>query len=141
MKTRALFENSFGAFGGGADPTMGTSYSVQGKGPGYVYSILPFNNSLQQKVNQATEEYYIYPGCLVRGVGYNNPNLHYTGVVNRIVKDSNGEVRFLYVKTLKTNRFVSVAADDNLELIVNQPNPDNTRFKSTTFEFSNNMRL
>ena len=102
MKVNALNENSFGAFGGGADPTMGASYNVQGRGPGYVYSILPFNNSLQQKVNDpGNDDYYIYPGCLVRGVGYNNPSLHYTGIVNRIVKDSNGEVRFLYVKTLK----------------------------------------
>ena len=142
MKVNALNENSFGAFGGGADPTMGVSYNVQGRGPGYVYSILPFNNSLQQKVNDpGNDDYYIYPGCLVRGVGYNNPSLHYTGIVNRIVKDSNGEVRFLYIKTLKTNRFVSIAADDNLELIINSPHIDNSKMKSNSFEISNNMRL
>ena len=142
MKVNALNENSFGAFGGGADPTMGASYNVQGRGPGYVYSILPFNNSLQQKVNDpGNDDYYIYPGCLVRGVGYNNPSLHYTGIVNRIVKDSNGEVRFLYIKTLKTNRFVSIAADDNLELIINSPHIDNSKMKSNSFEISNNMRL
>lgn len=141
MKITAINENSFGAFGGIADPTTGASYNVQGRGPGYVYSILPFNNSLQQKVNDPGNEYYIYPGCLVRGAGYNNPKLFYTGIVNRIVKDSNGEVKFIYIKTLKTNRFVSISADDNLELIVNTPHPDNSRMKSNSFETSNNMRL
>ena len=141
MKITAINENSFGAFGGIADPTMGVSYNVQGRGPGYVYSILPFNNSLQQKTNDPGNEYYIYPGCLVRGVGYNNPKLFYTGIVNRIVKDSNGEVKFIYIKTLKTNRFVSISADDNLELIINTPHPDNSRMKSNSFETSNNMRI
>ena len=141
MKITAINENSFGAFGGIADPTMGVSYNVQGRGPGYVYSILPFNNSLQQKTNDPGNEYYIYPGCLVRGAGYNNPKWFYTGIVNRIVKDSNGEVKFIYIKTLKTNRFVSISADDNLELIINTPHPDNSRMKSNSFETSNNMRL
>ena len=101
MKITTINENSFGAFGGGVDPTMGASgasYNVQGRGPGYVYSILPFNNSLQQKANDPGNEYYIYPGCLVRGAGYNNPKLFYTGIVNRIVKDGNGEVKFIYIK-------------------------------------------
>ena len=141
MKITAINENSFGAFGGIADPTMGVSYNVQGRGPGYVYSILPFNNSLQQKTNDPGNEYYIYPGCLVRGAGYNNPKLFYTGIVNRIVKDGNGEVKFIYIKTLKTNRFVSISADDNLELIINTPHADNSRMKSNSFETSNNMRL
>ena len=141
MKITAINENSFGAFGGIADPTMGVSYNVQGRGPGYVYSILPFNNSLQQKTNDPGNDYYIYPGCLVRGAGYNNPKLFYTGIVNRIVKDGNGEVKFIYIKTLKTNRFVSISADDNLELIINTPHADNSRMKSNSFETSNNMRL
>ena len=141
MKITAINENSFGAFGGIADPTMGVSYNVQGRGPGYVYSILPFNNSLQQKTNDPGNEYYIYPGCLVRGAGYNNPKLFYTGIVNRIVKDGNGEVKFIYIKTLKTNRFVSISADDNLELIINTPHAENSRMKSNSFETSNNMRL
>ena len=141
MKITAINENSFGAFGGGLDQTMGASYNVQGRGPGYVYSILPFNDSLQQKANDPGNEYYIYPGCLVRGAGYNNPKLFYTGIVNRIVKDGNGEVKFIYIKTLKTNRFVSISADDNLELIINTPHADNSRMKSNSFETSNNMRL
>ena len=141
MKITAINENSFGAFGGISDPTTGVSYNVQGRGPGYVYSILPFNNSLQQKTNDPGNEYYIYPGCLVRGAGYNNPKLFYTGIVNRIVKDGNGEVKFIYIKTLKTNRFVSISADDNLELIINTPHADNSRMKSNSFETSNNMRL
>ena len=141
MKITAINENSSGAFGGGLDPTMGASYNVQGRGPGYVYSILPFNDSLQQKANDPGNEYYIYPGCLVRGAGYNNPKLFYTGIVNRIVKDGNGEVKFIYIKTLKTNRFVSISADDNLELIINTPHADNSRMKSNSFEPSNNMRL
>ena len=141
MKITAISENSLGAFGGGVDPTMGASYNVQGRGPGYVYSILPFNDSLQQKANDPGNEYYIYPGCLVRGAGYNNPKLFYTGIVNRIVKDGNGEVKFIYIKTLKTNRFVSISADDNLELIINTPHADNSRMKSNSFETSNNMRL
>lgn len=144
MKIRKkLNESSFGAFGGGVDPTIGgASYNVQGKGPGYVYSILPFNNSLQQKTNVHKEEYYIYPGCMVRGVGYNNPELHYTGIVNRIVKDSSGQIRFLYIKTNKTNRFVTIRADENLELVLSSPTTDSSKFRSgQNFEISNNMRL
>ena len=39
-KITAINENSFGAFGGGVDTTMGASYHVQGRGPGYVEYIL-----------------------------------------------------------------------------------------------------
>lgn len=139
-----LNESMYGMLGGGFDNTMSSaSYTVQGKGPGYVYRILPFNSSLQQKPNRVTNDYYIYPGCTVRGVGVNNPDKHYTGIVNRIVKDSTGAIRFIYIKTLKTNRFVTVAADDNLELILNAPVKDNTHQNNniTAFAPTHNVRL
>ena len=143
MKTvRRVNESYFGVMGGGADNTLGpTSYSVQGKGPGYVYSILPFNNDLQQKCNIPTNDYYIYPGCKVRGTGYNNPDKYYTGIVNRIVKDSSGHIKFIYIKTIKTNRFVTINADDNLELILNTPKIDNSKFKNHNFSPSYNVNI
>lgn len=139
-----LNESVFGLAGGGVDNTVGgASYMVQGKGPGYVYSILPFNDTLQQKTNKPCDDYYIYPGCKVRGVGVNNPDKHYTGIVNRIVKDSDGAIRFIYIKTLKTNRFVTIAADDNLELLLNTPKVDSTgtKFPERPFSPSHNIRI
>lgn len=102
----------------GADPTLGgVSYDVQGT-PGYVYKIMDLNHDLEQKPNEIDDNYYIYPGCMVRGVGVNNRNLHYTGVVNRIVKNSNGEIQYLYIRCPKTNKMVTILADENLELII-----------------------
>ena len=141
-KTYKINESMFGGIGGGADNTLGpTSYSVQGKGPGYVYSILPFNDDLQQKTNKATQDYYIYPGCKVRGTGYNNPDKYYTGIVNRIVKDSDGVIRFIYIKTIKTNRFVTINADDTLELVINGPKKDDPKFKEHNFSPSYNINI
>lgn len=102
----------------GADPTLGgVSYNVQGS-PGYVYTIMNLNHDLEQKPNEIDDNYYIYPGCMVRGVGVNNRDLHYTGVVNRIVKNSNGEIQYLYIRCPKTNKMVTILADENLELII-----------------------
>lgn len=114
-------EDNMFATGGGMDNTLfPASYSVQGALPGYTYSILPFNDTLQQKKNTPSEEYYIYPGCTVRGVGFNNPDKHYTGIVNRIIKDANGEVVALYIQCFKTSKLVSIRPDDNLELIIHK---------------------
>lgn len=110
-----------GTFGGGLDNTLSpASYNVQGSYPGYVYSILPFNDTLQQKTNKPSNEYYIHPGCTVRGVGFNNPDKTYTGIVNRIVKNEKGEVILLYIQAFKTSKFVSIRADENLELIIHK---------------------
>ena len=107
----------------GADPTLGgVSYNVQGT-PGYVYRILNLNHDLEQKPNKESKDYYVYPGCMVRGVGVNNRDLHYTGVVNRIVKNSDGEIQYLYIRCPKTNKMVTILADDNLELILNNKEP------------------
>lgn len=144
-KTKPINESTFGMYGGGLDNTASAAtYTVQGKSPGYVYSILPFNDTLQQKVNQATDDYYIYPGCTVRGVGVNNPDKHYTGIVNRIVKDENGEIKFIYIKTLKTNRFVTILANDELELILHQPAQNNSKYNNkygSNFSPNYNMKL
>ena len=69
-----LISGGYGFVGGGGyDNTLSpASYNVQGKQPGYVYSILPMTDTLQQKPNKIEHEYYIHPGCTVRGVGYNN---------------------------------------------------------------------
>ena len=108
----------------GADPTLGgVSYNVQGT-PGYVYKIMNLNHDLEQKLNQESHEYYIYPGCKVRGVGVNNKDLHYTGIVNRIVKNADGEIEYIYIRCPKTNKMVTILADDNLELILNNKEPE-----------------
>lgn len=101
-----------------ADATMApASYMVQGKHPGFSYNIMPLSTNLQQQANDPDYSFYIYPGCTVRGVGINNKDKHYTGQVYRIYKNSNGEIEFLYIRTFKTNKFVTIAADENLELI------------------------
>ena len=120
-KINKLNEMQFGVAGGAGDPTLaGTQYNVQGSYPGYVYTVLGFNDNLQQKPNNPSNDYYIHPGSRIRGVGFNNPNKKYTGIVNRIVKDENGEIICLYVIAEKTSKMVTVRADDNLELLINK---------------------
>lgn len=119
IATTHINENSFAVAGGAGDPTLASSsYMVQGTFPGYTYQILGFNDKLQQKPNKTSNEYYIHPGCLVRGVGFNNPNKTYTGRVNRIVKNEMGEVVCLYILSQKTSKMVTVRADGNLELLI-----------------------
>lgn len=102
---------------GGIDPTAGpASYNVQGPAPGYIYNVRPLNNDLQQKANKVDNSFYIYPGCTVRGYGLYNRDKRYTGQVYRIVKGGDGSILHLFIKTIKTNRFVPVVAD-GLELI------------------------
>lgn len=106
-----------------ADPTLGgVSYTVQ-RNPGYTYQILPLTHDLEQKPNKVHNEYYIYPGCRVRGVGLKHPELHFTGKVHRIVKDENGVIRFIYIQSEKTNKMVTILADENLELLIPRTNP------------------
>lgn len=110
-----------------ADPTVGgVSYTVQGM-PGYTYAILPLTHNLEQDMTPQKEEYYIHPGCTVTGVGANNPEKHFTGQVVRIVKNSNGEIQYIYIKTQKTNRLVTILADEHLKLIpFNKPTEQRT---------------
>lgn len=106
-----------------ADPTLGgVSYTVQ-KNPGYTYQILSLNHDLEQKTNKVDNKYYIHPGCRVRGVGLNNPNLHYTGRVHRIVKNGDGSIKYIYIQSEKTNKMVTILADDNLELLIGHGAP------------------
>ena len=121
------------------DFTMGpATYTVQGSATGYVYSMKSFDDVLQQKPNRPSDEYYIYPGCRVRGVGYNNPKLHYTGKVYRILKNANGEVIGLYILCEKTSKIVSIKADDNLTLLLPKtPDP----LGVYTMQTSSNMDL
>jgi hypothetical protein len=105
----------------GLDPTLGVaSYMVQGQGPGYVYNIRPLYHGLEQKANDVKDEYYIHVGSKVCGTGHNNPSKHYTGIVTRIVKNSKGEIEFLYIKTIKNNKFVTIDVNDELKLIVHK---------------------
>lgn len=117
-ETPAMNENALaGSTFGGYDPTLGAaSYNVQGPSPGYIYSVKGLNNTLQQKANTLSNDYYIYPGCTVRGYGVHNPEKRYTGQVYRIVKDGDGAIKFVYIKTIKTNRFVPIKVE-GLELI------------------------
>ena len=108
-----------GMFGPGADFTLSpASFNVQGSSTGYYYAIRHFDDTLQQKQDYNPQEYYVYTGCMVRGVGYNNPDKHYTGKVYRIVKDIKGEIIALYILSSKTSKFVTIRADDNLELLL-----------------------
>ena len=108
-----------GMFGPGADFTLSpASFNVQGSSTGYYYAIRHFDDTLQQKQDYNPKEYYIYAGCMVRGVGYNNPDKHYTGKVYRIVKDIKGEIIALYILSSKPSKFVTIRADDNLELLL-----------------------
>lgn len=133
-KTTNLNESTFAMYNGAGDPTLtGTQHNVQGSFPGYVYSVLGFNDTLQQKKNKPSTEYYIHPGCTVSGVGFNNPNKRYTGLVNRIFKDESGNIICLYVQAFSvedlrkpnkepksTSEIVTVRVDDNLELKISK---------------------
>ena len=115
--------------GGGFDNTLSpASYNVQGPNPSYTYNILAFNDTLQQKPNHPDGEYYIHPGCTVRGVGCNNPDKHYTGVVKKIVKDYDGNIICLQILARKTSKIVSVRADDNLELLIPHESDQMSKF-------------
>lgn len=106
-----------------ADPTLGGISSLVQKNPGYVYKVMPLTHNLEQKTNQYTEERYIHPGCRVRGVGYNNPKLHFTGRIQRIVKNSNGEIEYILILVEKTSKIIKIRADENLELLINRGDP------------------
>lgn len=106
-----------------ADPTLGGVSSLVQKNPGYVYKVMSLNHDLEQKTNQKKEEYYIHPGCRVRGAGFNNPNLHFTGRIQRIVKNSNGEIEYIQILVEKTSKIVKIRADENLELLINRGDP------------------
>lgn len=119
ISTTKVNESHFAVSGGMADTTFGQpSHMVQGSFPGYTYTVLGFNDSLQQKPNEPSNEYYIHPGCLVRGSGFNNPDKTYTGKVNRIVKNEAGEIICLYILTVKNSKMVTIRADENLELLI-----------------------
>ena len=129
-KSKNINEAHYAMAGGAGDPTLaGAQYNVQGSFPGYVYSVLGFTDALQQKATKQTAEYYIHPGCIVSGVGYNNPNKRYTGLLNRIFKDESGNIVCLYVQAFEiedltkpnekpksTSQIVTVRVDDKLEL-------------------------
>ena len=142
-KTEKINENWFsGGYLGpglGMDWTMSpASYTVQGSNTGYVYSLRTFDDSLQQKTNKYKDEYYIYPGCMVRGVGYNNPDKHYTGKVYRIIKNGKGEIIGLYILSSKTSKFVSIRADENLELLLPKETDQYGLFNPTPSEMNLN---
>lgn len=124
-----LNENWF--TGGYLGPGLGSdwtltpaSYTVQGSATGYVYSLHTFDDTLQQKPNPRSDEYYIYPGCMVRGVGYNHSDKHYTGTVMSILKNGKGEIIALKILAKKTSTPVHIRADENLELLLpEKPQP------------------
>ena len=126
----------------GLDPTLGmASYTVQGKGPGYVYSVHPLYHGLEQTKNEVDDTYYIHVGSIVRGTGHNNPSKHYTGQVIRIVKNENGEIVFLYIKTTKNNKMVTIDVNDELELILHDKPVDNQVSIPNVMNPSSHMRL
>jgi hypothetical protein len=131
-KSTEINENALAIAGGIGDPTLAsTSHMVQGSFPGYTYQVLGFNDTLQQKPNKPSNEYYIHPGCLVRGVGVNNPKKKYTGRVNRIVKDEKGVVVCLYILSQKNCKMVTIQADDNLELLIHKEEDQKGIYTST----------
>ena len=126
------------------DATMSASNLVQGNGYGYVYRILRFNRSLEQQVNPITDDYYIYPGCMVTGRGFFDKDKKFTGLVMSIRKDSDGKVQVVYIKTVKTNRLVALSPDD-LELILYskpvEKEADRNMQSSKLFTPSHNLRI
>ena len=56
------------------------------------------------------------------------------------VKDSNGEIKYLYIRSLKTNKMVTILADDNLELILHN-NPEPQKKEPFSITPSHNIRL
>ena len=139
----ALVAGAMYGLPGGYDNTMSpASYMVQGPFPGYTYNMLAFNDTLQQKTNKLKDEYYIHPGCKVRGVGFNNPDRTYTGTVQRIVKNGKSEVICLYIMTVKNARIVAIRADDNLELLLPKESGQYGGYKltpSTNLDISKGM--
>lgn len=104
-------------FMGGMDPTMGvTQFNVQGNSLGPIYQILPMTRDLEQKPNEIDNRMYVHPGTLVRGVGINNPDRHFTGRVARIIKNGDGSIACLYILTERTRKFVTISPD-NLEIV------------------------
>ena len=137
--TTKLNENNIAITGGMADTGFANpSHMVQGSFPGYTYTVLGFNDSLQQKPNKPSHEYYIHPGCLVRGVGFNNPDKTYTGHVNRIVKNEAGEIVCLYILVTKTSKMVTIRADENLELLIQKAQEQKGK---VTFGAERNMNI
>lgn len=114
--------NEGGMFGtGGAIATMGAI------NPGYSYSIKGFSHSLEQKIKPQPEEYYVYPGCKVRGYAINDIDTEnrktYTGTVIRLVKDFEGAIRAIWIRTDKTAKMLALTPDDLELLIVQETSP------------------
>lgn len=119
IKKRNINEHTFAMAGGAGDPTLASSsYMVQGTFPGYTYQVLGFNDHLQQKPNKPSNEYYIHPGCRVSGVGVNNPDKTYTGIIKKIIKNEKGEVVCIEIQNEKTATSVTIQADNNLKLLI-----------------------
>lgn len=73
------------------DATMGASNMVQGNGYGYVYRILPFNRSLEQKGTPQDDSSYIHVGREVKGKNMDSGK-EFRGTLMRILKNHKGEI-------------------------------------------------
>lgn len=128
-----------------ADPTMAASGMVQGNGYGYVYRILPFNKSLEQKPNDNDDERYIHVGCTVAGyelgdVEHTLPKI--TGRVIAIIRsqEGTGEIEKIKVQPERGGRW-KYLEPDGLEIVVNDKPVDTTREPVKMFPASHNIRL
>lgn len=98
--------------------------------PGYIYSIrgdIP-KHDMEQKPNKHKEEYYVHVGSRVQGKGFNNPKKKYTGRIVRIIKDSNGVIQGLYLRTDKTARHITIRPD-GLKYLKVKDDPPKPRFQ------------
>jgi hypothetical protein len=118
--------NESEVFSGGAFTGIGVG------GPstnGFAYSIYmePRNDS-GFKPNELCTDYYIQIGSKVRGKAYNDNNdSTYTGIVRRIIKNSDGSIEALMIQS-KKNRFIYISPDDLILLIpkTEEPKPKYT---------------
>lgn len=106
-ETEVMSGGAFTGIGVGGPSTNGFAYSIY----------MEPRNDLGFKSNELNTDYYIQVGQKVKGKAYNDNGHTYTGTVQRIIKDMDGAVVGIMIKTSKTNRFVTLSPDDLVLLV------------------------
>ncbi|MFW6246704.1 MAG: hypothetical protein ACOC22_00815 [bacterium] len=101
---------------------FGASNTTGGPNTMYTYSIVPLNHELEQeRTTQTKEEKYIHKGTLVEGYEFNSDDT-IVGLVNNIVKDNDGNIKYYEVMDEETGVLrkldpTTVAIKDQQQLI------------------------
>lgn len=106
-ETEVMSGGAFTGIGVGGPSTNGFAYSIY----------MEPRNDLGFKSNELNTDYYIQIGQKVKGKAYNDNGHTYTGMVQRIIKDMDGAVVGIMIKTSKTNRFVTLSPEDLVLLV------------------------